>query len=224
MKKIITLIMALIMIMPMNVKAMNTNEVVKFSQEGIVDFFDDFSDGDYDDFKYVKNIMPFLVTFRPTSMRAKVLSGTVKVKGNFTTACVRTVIQVSKRADFKDAVNYTFSNPEYRGNVTAQLISEIKWYYKKDGTKGHISNKRRIVQQNGTSLSYRMQPNLKGGEYLPLTSAVIDDARKKVCSNPNRTLTLYIKNGTNYRYRARNIYEYNNRKYYSPWTEFKAVR
>ena len=224
MKKLVALIMTIVMLLPVNVMAASTNEVVKFSQEGIADFFDDFSDGDYDDFKYAKNIIPYLVTFKPTSMSAKALSGTVKVKGNFTTACVRTVIQVSKRGDFKDAVNYTFPNPEYKGNVTAQLISEIKWYYKKDGTKGHTANKRRIVQQNAKSLSYRMQPNLKGGEYLPLTSAVIDDARRKVCSNPNRVLTLYIKNGTDYRYRVRNIYEYNNRKYYSPWTEFRAVR
>lgn len=224
MKKLVAMIMTIVMLLPVNVMATSTNEVVKFSQEGIADFFDDFSDGDYDDFKYAKNIIPYLVTFKPTSMSAKALSGTVKVKGNFTTACVRTVIQVSKRGDFKDAVNYTFPNPEYKGNVTAQLISEIKWYYKKDGTKGHTANKRRIVQQNAKSLSYRMQPNLNGGEYLPLTSAVIDDARKKVCSNPNRVLTLYIKNGTDYRYRVRNIYEYHNRKYYSPWTEFRAVR
>lgn len=224
MKKLVAMMMAIVMLLTVNVRAASTNEVVKFSQEGIADFFDNFSDGDYDDFKYAKNIIPYLVTFKPTSMSAKALSGTVKVKGNFTTACVRTVIQVSKRGDFKDAVNYTFPNPEYKGNVTAQLISEIKWYYKKDGTKGHTANKRRIVQQNAKSLSYRMQPNLKGGEYLPLTSAVIDDARRKVCSNPNRVLTLYIKNGTDYRYRVRNIYEYHNRKYYSPWTEFRAVR
>ena len=230
MRKLLSILMMVVMLNPLTAKAginpqivkpMATNEAVELEQEGIADFYDDFSDGDYDDFKYVKETKPFLITFRPTSMSGRAYYGSVKFKGNFTKACVRTVIQVSRYKNFSGAQTHTFPNPEFKGNVYAQLIYEMNWDEKRICTV----NKRRILKQNSTSLCYRRQNNFDGGYWLPLTPSVIDEARKKVCSNPKRTLTISgIRNGEKLYYRARNIYEYDGDKYYSPWTEVKVTR
>lgn len=223
MKKNIALVMAMVfMAVPMSVRAeeaVSTNEVVYDEAYG---WHDSFNDGSV---KYEKVVEDYLVIFKPVVAQAKANPGSVKITANVTSTSCMTVVQVSKRKDFKDAVPYTFTNKSYLGTIKISRWYEYNVYFRKDGTKGHNSNKVRIAKLNNKTLAYRKQNNLSGGDYFPITPSMINDFRNRPGIKQVKTMTIPgIRNGENYFYRARSIYIKDGIRYFSPWTNIKVVR
>ena len=176
MKKLVVLMMALIMLVPMNVQA-----------QAYRDWWPDQVDGNdyYHNVDYVgewpgdvitNETMIETVTFRPKVLSAVPYSKTTKLTVDATTAA--RVIIVKYTADGKHWEQRNFRNTSYVGPVTAHRKWQLKLHAKTDRYTSWCA---RQFKQAGKTLDYKKVAHTKGqGAQLFFDDVLIDSVRRKV--------------------------------------------
>lgn len=176
MKKLIALMMALIMLVPMNVQA-----------QAHRDWWPDQVDGNdyYHNVDYVgewpgdvitNETMIETVTFRPKVVSAVPYSKTTKLTVDATTAA--RVIIVKYTADGKRWEQRSFRNTSYVGPVTARRKWQVKAHVKKNYYSSWCA---RQFKQGKTTLDYKKTAMLNGPmAQLYFDDHLIDSVRRKV--------------------------------------------
>lgn len=176
MKKLVALMMALIMLVPMNVQA-----------QAYRDWWPDQVDGNdyYHNVDYVgewpgdvitNETMIETVTFRPKILSVVPYSKTTKLTVDATTAA--RVIIVKYTADGKHWEQRSFRNTSYVGSVTAHRKWQLKLHAKTDRYTSWCA---RQFKQAGKTLDYKKVAHTKGqGAQLFFDDVLIDSVRRKV--------------------------------------------
>ena len=176
MKKLVAMMMALIMLVPMNVQA-----------QAYRDWWPDQVDGDdyYHNVDYVgewpgdvitNETMIETVTFRPKVLSAVPYSKTTKLTVDATTAA--RVIIVKYTEDGKHWEQRSFRNTSYVGPVTAHRKWQLKLHAKTDRYTSWCA---RQFKQAGKTLDYKKVAHTKGqGAQLFFDDVLIDSVRRKV--------------------------------------------
>lgn len=210
MKKLVALIVALIMIVPMSVKAQEVPsiELIEEDYDGVV------LSGPYNTM-----IEWTTVGYKPKELSVEQQSKSFAVYADITTSARRVEMQYSRDPNFKRGVKTAkFRNLKHKGPVLAFIASDgarvgNKWYF----------NDSIVLKQNGNSLTSRRK---RVGEWdrLTATQKDVNTARKKIrCIK--RMYVPNVLNPTGMYVRLRCVYDGNtNKTVYSDWSRIIKVR
>lgn len=175
MKKLVALVMALIMLVPMNVQAQERDWwPVQVDED---DFYYDFKQvGKWpNDVTSIETIIE-TVTFRPNVISVVPYSKTTKITADITTAA--RVVIVRYTADGKHWEQRSFRNASYVGPVTAHRKWQDMWHSKGDY---YTSWCRRQFKQGNKTIAYKQTPTERGQmAQLYFDDKLIDSVRRKV--------------------------------------------
>lgn len=210
MKKIIALIMALIMIIPMNARAEERMSIELVEK----DSYGDIVSSDTSE----HSIEWWTVAYKPSELCIVKQAKSFYVYADVTTATRNIIVQYSRDPKFQQGVmTKSFRNINYSGSVLAFLVTDgaregNDWYY----------NDTVIIKQNGKTLHSRRKYI---GEWsrLRITQADVNTSRKKI-RNLVR-MRVKVNAPTGYYVRVRNIYTGNQYStVYSDWSRTVRVR
>ena len=208
MKKLIALILAVAMILPMNVHAQqNRNwwpeQIDESDEYHNVDVV-----GKWPGDVITNEIAIDTITFRPVVISAKLYPKSTKIKVDATTA-VR-VIVVQYTLDGQHWIQQSFRNASYKGPVRCIRKWQGKLYAKEDR---YFSWCIRQFKQGKVTLDYKKNAHTKGqGAQLFFDDYLIDKIRLKVKST--KTLTILERAKI---VRIRYVYSGLKKDVFSPW-------
>lgn len=210
MKKLVALIIAMIMIAPMNVRAQEVPSAELIEAD---------TDGTIISGPYHYSIEWTTVGFKPKDISIQKQSRSFVVYADITTAARKVELQYSRDPEFEYGVKtVSFRNLEYKAPVLAFTAADgarvgNNWYY----------NDSIIIKQSGAAIASRRK---RVGEWSRLccTQKDIDNARKKIRSF-KRMYVPNVLNPNGVYVRLRCVYDGNVYKtVYSKWSRTVKVR
>lgn len=156
MKKLIALVMALVMIVPMNANAQKRDW-----WPTQIDESDEYHNiekvGEWPDTVITNEIAKDVITFRPRVVAVQKMSKSVKVLADITTASKNVIIQYT--VDGKRWYQQSYRNARYSGPVVCTRKWQIKLHAKDDYYTSWCA---RQFKQGGQTIDYKRPPTQRG--------------------------------------------------------------
>lgn len=210
MKRIVALIMALVMIIPMNAQAEEKMSIELVERDSYGDIVTS------DDSEH--SIEWWTVAYKPSELYIVKQAKSFYVYADVTTAARNIVVQYSRDPKFQRGImTKSFRNINYSDSVLAFLVTDGA----REGNDWHY-NDTVIVKQNNKTLHSRRK---RIGEWsrLRITQTDVNTSRKKIRNLVRMRVTVNVPTG--YYVRVRNVYTGNQYStVYSGWSRIVKVR